>query len=515
MNLFSRRSTSFKRKAWAPAVAATLSVLIGVLPLATSQLQARTTSNENPELTIYNHNFALVKDYQTLNLKVGKNHIELDSVAALIDPTSVNLKSITAPQAVSVDEQNFRYDLINKANILDQMVGKSIRFRKDDVVQEGILLNPVTNYVRRNYSGYGSNNYSKQNTQSFAIKTSDGILLTTLDDIIIDKLPEGLYPRPTLVWDLYSDKAGSHKTEVSYLTDGIKWSTDYVAVVSDNDDRLDITGWVSLDNQSGTTYPQAKLKLVAGEVRKLQNHGGGRDYAEDMMVMKSSAPRAARNEFKEESLFEYHLYTLNNPTTVRNNETKQLALVTAQSVPVKKQYLFDPGRSVYYSWRSSGRHYKPGRSSDTKQVKINTILTLKNSKSNNLGVPMPKGKVRVSKKDSSGSLQFIGEDWVDHTPVDENIDLYLGDAFDIVGERKRTSYSKTGNGHEETYTVTLRNHKKSAITVDVIDHFYGDWKLTNNSHKFSKEDAQTIKMPVKVGAGGQANVTYTVKVTNR
>lgn len=456
----------------------------------------------DPEVTVYNQNFALVKDYETMDLKKGRNVVNMDDAAALVDPTSVHFKSLTDPKGVTVEEQNFRYDLINKANILDRMVGQKIRFYRDKEIKEGILLNPATNIMRNQdyYGGrasYGSNGYSNMSTGEFAVQTAEGILVTNLNDIIIDKLPTGLYPRPTLVWQLFADKPGSHKTEVSYLTDGMNWSCDYVAVISANDDKVDLTGWVTLDNNSGRSYDNAYLKLVAGDVRKLQSAN-----MPVPMMMKADVMGAAesRQSFQEESFFEYHLYTLSQRTSINNRETKQVGLVSAANVPVTKQYQYDPS-PVY-------RTYAPNGNS---AGKVTTRIVLTNSVANQLGMALPKGKVRVNKADSSGSLQFVGEDQIDHTPKDEKIELYLGDAFDIVGEQKRTNYRQDNNWTYESFEVSLRNHKKVPVRVDVLGHPYGDWRVTDNSLEFKKDNANQIRFSVSVPADGEQTVNYTVQ----
>ncbi len=480
---------------------------------------------QDPEITVYNQNFGLVKDYRALPLKKGVNQVELDDVAGLIDPTSVHFKSLTAPKSVQVLEQNFRYDLINKNTILDRMVGQKIRFRKNGVTQTGTLLNPATSYFRP--TGYSRNryshNYNKTNNSHFAIQTDDGILLTTLGDIIIEELPEGLYPRPTLLWDLYSTKGGTHQSEVSYLTDGLNWHSDYVAVINKDDTRIDLTGWVTLDNQSGMSYDNAKLKLVAGDVRKIQNQNGNMAMGAVAFRSMDALKKEAR-QFKEESFFEYHLYTLSDRTDIKNHETKQVTLISANQIPLKKTYIYDPGRTNYHRWRFSGwrgnyygtpNYYgRPGQGYDTsEQKKINTLLTVKNTKNNRLGIPLPKGRVRVNKADQSGSLQFVGEDWIDHTPEDEKIELYVGDAFDLVGEKKRLNYRKEAKFIEETYEVKLRNHKKNApVTITVVDHLFGDWKMITNNVDYTQEDAHTIHMPVSVPTKGERVITYTVRI---
>ncbi len=477
------------------------------------------------ELTVYNQNFALVKDYRPLNLKGGVNTIFLDDVAALIDPTSVHFKSLTSPGSVSVLEQNFRYDLINKSNILDRMVGQKIRFKKDGIIREGVLLNPVTNYVRNSGNRYGSH-YSQTSTHEFAVRTEEGVLLTTLGDVIIEELPDGLYPRPTLMWLLNNKRTGNHNTEISYLTDGVNWHCDYVAVVSQDDSKVDLVAWVTLDNRSGASYNNARLKLVAGDVRRVDPNMP----QPQLKAMRSHAEADALGSgrgFSEESFFEYHLYTLQGSTDVRHNETKQLTLASADNVPIRKKYIYDPDRQNYHRWLYSGwsgNYYgsfdyyshntsRPGVGADTAEYKkINTLLIMENSKRHNLGIPLPKGRVRVNKADASGSLQFVGEDWIDHTPEDEKIELYIGDAFDVVGEKKRTSYQRTSDLITETYEVRLRNHKKEAVKVHAVDHLFGDWSITEKSHGFEKTDAHTVDFEVNVPAKGETVVTYTVNI---
>ncbi len=482
------------------------------------------TFAENPEITVYNQNFGLVKDYRILSLKRGSHPITFDDVAALIDPTSVHFKSLTAPKSVTVLEQNFRYDLINKSNILDRMVGQEIRFRKQGLIEKGILLNPVTSYYRPSNanSNHYNRRYNKTTNSHFAVQTDEGVWLTSLNEILIDKLPEGLYPRPTLLWNLYSEKGGEHQSEISYLTEGLNWYTDYVAVINEDDSRIDLTGWVTLDNQSGMSYDHAKLKLVAGDVKRIKNSGGGASLGFSSDAFRSRLKKESR-EFKEENFFEYHLYTLSDRTDIKNNETKQVALISANQIPLTKKYIYDPDGMNYHRWRDSGwqgnyygtaNYYgRPGQGSGFSEYKkINTVLILKNAKTNHLGIPLPKGRVRVNKADQSGSLQFIGEDWIDHTPEDEEIELSVGDSFDLVGEKKRLNYRKETDFIEETYEVKLRNHKKSAVTIQVTDHLFGDWRVVSSNVEYTKEDAHTIYMSVKVPPKGEQVIVYTVRI---
>lgn len=494
--------------------------------------QAQAEQNQmNPEITVYNQNFALVKDYRTLSLNKGENTIMLDDVAGLIDPTTVHFKSLTAPQSVVVREQNFKYDLITKNNILDRMVGKKIKFRKDGVIKEGILLNPATSFAPQNTyyprPGFGrGNNLNPTTNYEFAIKTDEGVLLTGLSDIIVDQVPEDLFPRPTLAWKLQSSQGGEHRSEVSYLTDGMSWNCDYVAVVNQNDSQLDLTAWVTLNNNTGATYENARLKLVAGDVNRVQPGGGSQNRVMAAKRMAVGAMESDGGGFKEENFFEYHLYTLQGRTTLANNETKQMTMVSANTIPVQKKYIYDPDRTQYVGWLSN-QYYdgyygtfnyyynRPGGGLDTNpNKKVNTMLQIKNSEANHLGIPLPKGKIRVNKADSSGSLQFVGEDWIDHTAKDETIELYLGDAFDLVGEKKRTQYHRESDYVEETYEVKLRNHKKEAVTVQVFEHLFGDWsmKMTSPGMEYKKEDAHTVSIPVTIGPDQEVTASYTVRI---
>ncbi|MDX2085725.1 MAG: hypothetical protein SFZ03_10105 [Candidatus Melainabacteria bacterium] len=458
---------------------------------------------QNPEITVYNQNFGLVKDYRTLSLQRGLTATQLDDVAALIDPTTVQLRATKANASFWVREQNFRYDLISKAAVLDKMVGQTIRFQKDGQLKSGILLTPATQTVPHSpfSTGHAWSSAQTQTGYEFAVKTDAGILLTSLNDIVVDSLPTTLSPRPTLAWLLESDTAGETPVELSYQTGGLNWQADYVATVDGPEQHLDLTAWVTVDNQSGAAYENANLKLVAGDVRRVNPPAApSMDYA--MAEAKSLGARAA--QFQEESFFEYHLYSLAHPTTLRNRETKQIQLVQAQSVPVTKRYQFEPTGHVWLRGR-----YRAGAASGAD--KVQTILAFDNTEKHHLGMALPKGRIRVQKADSKGSLQFIGEDLIDHTPVDETLELYVGDAFDLVGERKELNYVQQGNHDERTVAVTLKNHKSSPVVIEVLEHPYGDWTIVESSVKPQKESATLVRFPVAVAPKGQTVLTYRLR----
>ncbi|MCX8053731.1 MAG: DUF4139 domain-containing protein [Armatimonadetes bacterium] len=467
-----------------------------LLVVCASSVAQTVSGPKSIQLTVYNQNFALVKDLRSVNLTKGVNSIEVEDVAAKIDPTSVLFRSITAPNSVVILEQNYQYDLISPENILNKSVGERLTFTRFNdqglpVSDSGILVNPPKN-------------------GGTVIKTDDGkLVLNPVGQISLQKMPEGLHPKPTLNWLLECDRAGEQQAEISYMTDGIEWRADYVALVNKDDSALDLSGWVTLNNQSGATYENAKLTLMAGDVRRKQE-----EYAYDRSwIVTKSMAEAARPQFEEKAFFEYHMYTMERPTTIRDSETKQLSLLTASNVPVKKEMIYDGRGNWWRSWWYPGRTGDPGGGYDTSDYhKVNVVLEVKNSKENHMGMPLPKGKVRVYKLDDTGSQQFVGEDTIDHTPKDEKLRLYVGDAFDVVGDYKRTDYAKISERViEESFEVKIRNHKQTPVEVKVVDHVWSDWKVVKSSHDYTKKDAHTIEFPVKVPKDGEVVVRYTIR----
>lgn len=444
---------------------------------------------EGIELTIYNQNFGLVKDKRNLELKKGINDIRFSDVAAQIEPASVHFKSLTVPSGCLIQEQNYEYDLVSADKLLKKYIDKKIKLTaEDNKVFEGILM-----------SYDGENIVISQDNNLSMVTRKDN-----LREISFPELPEGLITKPTLMWQIDNDKPGIHLSEVSYLTKGITWNADYVVVIDKDDQNIDLSGWVSIDNRSGTAYKDAALKLIAGEVHRVKEemeYGG--------VKLEKKTRGVAEAQFEEKAFFEYHLYTLQRKTTVKDNQTKQISLLSASDIPVKKLFVYDPvdyfGRFwYYYEDRNAG-----------KQQKIKVKLELNNSRQNNLGMPLPKGKIKVYKKDTDASLQFIGEDQIDHTPKDETIKLYLGDAFDVAGERRKTNFREDLSAHwaEESFEISLRNHKESDIEVNVVERLwrYVNWKIINKSHEFTKKDAQTIEFKVPVPKDGETKVNYTVR----
>jgi hypothetical protein len=307
-------------------------------------------------------------------------------------------------------------------------------------------------------------------------------------DLYFPSLPEGLITRPTLVWLLDSDVSGSNKTEVSYLTQGVNWHAEYVGVVGKDDKSLELSGWVSIDNRSGATYTDAKIKLIAGEVHRVEEK-------KIFPQLALADVAAARREvaFEEKPFFEYHLYTLKRSSTLKDKEIKQITLFPSREVNVSKILVYDGAR-------------------DSKRVKVN--LEFINSKEQGLGMPLPKGKLRVYKEDVDKSLEFVGEDLIDHTPKDEKVRVYLGDAFDVVGERKRTDYKKISEDvWEESYQIKIRNHKEKIVEVTVVEHlyYYTEWEITETNLDYIKKDSHTIEFKLPVEKDGEQILNYTVR----
>lgn len=426
-------------------------------------------TDSGTEVTVYNDNLALVKERRELDLNTGVNNIEYRDVAALIDPTSVMFED-TTNKNTAVLEQNYEYDLVSSSKLLDKFLGKEITVtEKEGETYTGTLLSHDGGVV---------------------LQLSDGKVVS-ITEVSKFEFPDsaGLLTKPTLVWQIYSPVSGSRDVLTSYLTGGMTWNADYIVKTNADDTKADIRGWVSIDNQAGTTYEDAKLKLVAGEVHRI---AVPQPIYSDATVAEEAGYAGSKNSFAEESLFEYHLYTLERAATLKNNEVKQISLLSADSVPVEKELIFDVSKS-----------------SD-----VQVVLNLSNSKQKGLGMPLPAGVVRVYKADSEGQLQFLGEDSIDHTPKDEEIKVTVGSAFDITGTRTQTDYQRVSNDvWRESYEIELKNHKSEAQKIRVVEHFYGDWEIITSSDTYKKIDAYTTEWEVTVPADGSKKVTFTVERT--
>jgi hypothetical protein len=319
------------------------------------------------------------------------------------------------------------------------------------------------------------------------------------DHIRFPQLPENLFSRPTLIWTLDNSGAARHRVEASYLAGKLSWNADYVLTVARDDKTADLDGWVTLGNGSGTAFRNAKLQLVAGDLNRVRAVIAG------MMKDAVAQRAAAREEMTQESFSEYHLYTLGHKTTINNNETKQVSMLNGTSVPVAKRYVVD-GQAFYYR---NVQH--PG--APLKDV-VQVYYQFKNDAKAGLGMPMPAGTVRVYQADSSGGVQFAGEDRIDHTPKDETLKLKIGNAFDVVCERNQIDFEKIASGtYEIEYEITLRNHKAVPISVEVNEPIGGTWRMLRSSHEWTKTAAWASQFTVPVAADGTAVLKYRARVT--
>ena len=437
-------------------------------------------------LTIYNVNLGLVKDQRAIKLFQGIGDLWFMDVASQIMPTSVHIKSLVNPETLQVLEQNYEYDLLNPQKLLDKYVGKDVKL---------LTKNPYTEREEIVTATLLSNNGQP------IFKIGDEITFGHPGRIIFPGVPENLNAKPTLVWMLDNDLPSRQKIEASYLTNGINWRSDYVVTLNDKDDKADLSGWVTIDNHSGATYRNAKLKLVAGDVNRARDEN---EYKDKMMrVAEMAAAKSPAPQFREDSFFEYHIYTLERPATVKDNQAKQISLVTANDIPVKKELLYYGANYYYYS------QYGEAMSNQ----KIGVFVEIQNRKENNLGMPLPKGTVRVYKADREGSLQFVGEDSIDHTPKDEKVRIKLGDAFDVVGSRKQADWKKIAyDTYEAAFEISLRNHKKEDVVVKVVEPIPGDWKMLSSSHEYSKSEAFTAEFNIPVPKDQEVKLTYRVRM---
>ena len=465
-----------------------LAGLLSTATLAFADNAAKSTlaDQEAVEVTVYNNNLGLIKDTRKINLPAGEGELRFMDVASFIMPVTVHVKSINAPDDFAVLEQNYEYDLMNEEKLLDKYVGKKIKLttwnqfqdRKETV--DALLLS---------------------NNQGQIYKINDEIYLGYPGTRILPAIPDNLIAEPTLTWMYNNTGKSPHQLEVSYLTNNISWKADYVLVLDQDDVQGDLSGWVTIDNKSGAIYKNAGLKLVAGEVNRVDE---GMYLNKSMRARESMAMAgAAADQFQEQGFFEYHIYDLQRKTTIKDNETKQISLLEAKKFKIKKELLVY-GQQYYYTSRYNDR--------DLKQA-VNVYVVFKNSQENHLGMPLPAGVMRLYKEDQGKKLQFIGEDKIQHTPKDEEVRLKIGEAFDVAAERRQTDFKQlTTQMYETEWEVTLRNHKKEDITVGIIEPLYGNWTIISNSHPFSKKDAFTIRFDVNVPKDQEVKVQYRVRV---
>jgi len=446
--------------------------------------------------------YALVREEREFTLKAGRNQLRVTDVPGLIDPTTVSFASLTDPSGTRVVEQNFEFDLTSSAKLLSRYLDREITVE----IARGTTVEAVTGTLVGTQGG-------------LTLKLADGSvrLLPSYSSVRLPGLPGGLISKPTLVWDIDAARAGSHKSRVTYQTKGMTWWTDYNLTYSEpkpGSCKVDVGAWVTIVNQSGTAFADAKLKLIAGDVQRAQPRGQVYPAAAAQRMMK--AVEAKDEGFAEKAFFEYHLYTLGRPANIANNSTKQIELFPmAPGVGCEKSLVYQGQLGTYYY---GGLVVDRGYGT-TSNKKVDIYLRLKNSKVNGLGVPLPAGKIRVSKlDDADGALEFVGEDLIDHTARDETVQVKLGSAFDVVGERKQLDFriDTSAKWIEEDIEIKLRNQKPDeTVTVLAKENLYrwSNWSIIRRSHDFTKDDSRTVVFPVRLAPKAEATVRYTVRYT--
>jgi hypothetical protein len=479
-----------------------------------------------PSLTIYNQNFAVVREIVPLRLEPGANPVSFDNITSYVEPSSVMLRDPAERVHLSILEQNYRSDAVSQYILLHSFEGKTIAFavRRGDheetvngkVIRAGTVCVPGTNDANGVYCN-GNNDAQFEQTPIIEV---DGTLRFGLPGTpLFPSLGEAALLKPTLNWLLQSDKAAQFNAELSYVTGGLTWEATYNIIIPEKGDALDLIGWVTLQNRSGRTFENAHLQLMAGDVNKLvapgppmSGVGGGFGGGMDRVG-------AARPPVSEAALDEYHLYTLQRPSTLLNGEAKQVEFLRASGIPSKRVYVYegytlDVARYPGGNWEYLSQQREIGL---TTNQRVYVMREFRNSQADHLGMPLPKGRMRFYRRDDEGRLQFIGENRIEHTPKDETLRVYTGDAFDIIAERRRTEFKTDGMRQwmDESYEIKLRNHKKEAVEVQAVEHMYRgeNWVISASSAEYTKKDSHTVEFTAKLPVDGEQTITYSVHYT--
>ena len=457
-------------------------------PRATSPDQSTSLTDQTDlNITVYNSNIALVRDVRNLSIPGGTFRLKFMDIAATVNPATVHFRSLTEPDKLGVIEQNYEYDLLEPAKLLHKYVGKEVT-------------------LSRAYQENGTTKHEE--IKATLLSDNNGPVWKIGNDIVtgmyaesyrFPEVPANLYDRPTLLMSLENSGAHKQQIEAFYFVNNLSWNSDYVLTVARDDKAADLDGWVTLVNNSGTAFHNARLQLVAGDLNRVQD----RSRNEMMDARPMAKSMAAAPQFQQESFSEYHLYTLGRRTSVEDKETKQISLLTGTGVPVQKIFVVNGQNFYYHNAQNPGQPQKDP---------VMVYYKFKNEEKAGLGIPIPAGNVRVYQKDSKGGILFVGEDRIDHTPKDESINVHIGNAFDVIAERKQTDFKKIDvHTWEMEYEITLRNHKDSAITVQVNEPIGGDWEMLTSSYKYTKTAAFAAQFNVPVDKNGTAVLRYRIR----
>src|SRR5467141_621365 len=448
-----------------------------------------TSLNDQTDLnvTVYNSNIALIRDVRNLSLPSGTFRLKFMDIAATVNPATVHFRSLNDPEKLGVIEQNYEYDLLEPAKLLHKYVGKEVTLVRS----------------------YQENNSTKrEEIKATLLSDNNGPVWKIGNDIVtgmfaesyrFPEVPANLYDRPTLLMSLENSGARKQQIEASYLASNLSWNADYVLTVARDDRNADLDGWVTVVNNSGTAFHNARLQLVAGELNRIQTNA----RRDANMAYEMAAKAAAAPQFQQENFSEYHLYSLGRKTSVEDKETKQISLLQGSGVPVEKIFVVNGQNYYYHNAQNPGSPLKDP---------VMVYYKFKNEEKAGLGIPLPAGNVRVYQKDSKGGILFAGEDRIDHTPKDETVSIHIGDAFDIVAEHKQTDY-KSISSHvwEMEFEVTIRNHKDGPITVEVNEPIGGDWEMLSSTYKYTKTAAFAAQFNVPVAKDGKAVLKYRIR----
>jgi hypothetical protein len=460
----------------------------GAAPSAPAQGSSTLDDQTELALTVYNSNVALVRDVRTLQLPRGTFDLQFMDIAATVNPATVHFRSLSEPDRVNVLEQNYEYDLLEPDKLLRKYVGRDVTLVRRRQDGGRTVEDPVTARLL---------SYNTAPVWQIGNEIVTGL---GADHIRFPEMPGNLFSRPTLIWSLSNEGGTRHRVEASYLATSVKWNADYVLTVGRDDKTADIDGWVTVTNASGTAFKNAKLQLVAGDLNRVYPQSARAEADERML---QTAANAAR-EIAQESFSDYHLYTLDRRTTVNHNQTKQVSMLDATAFSVIKRYVLD-GQAFYYR-----NAQQPG--APLKDV-VQVFYQFKNEDAAGLGIPMPAGVVRVYQADSRGGTHFVGEDRIRHTPAGETLNLKIGNAFDVVSERRQIDFEKISpNVYEMEYEIVLRNRKTTAVIVEVNEPIGGTWRILRSSHEGTKTDAWAARFTVPVPADGTSRLVYRVRV---
>jgi hypothetical protein len=480
-----------------------------------------------PSLTIYNQNFAVVRDTVALDLKAGVTNVRFADTTAHVETDSVILRDPSGKIALQILEQNYRNDPVSEALMLSLNEGKTIDFQTIDrdgqkkIVQGKIIRSGYMPHAQSAMQRYGQPYYQAQmmmaNATAQPIIEVDGKLQFSLPgQPLFPALADDTILKPTLDWQIRTAKPAKLDAELAYITGGMTWEADYNLVAPEKSDLLDITGWVTFDNQSGKSFKDAKIKLMAGDVSKIQP--GAPMMAAGWAVAKRMDGDMNGQPVTEKTFDEYHLYTLERPATLRDRETKQVEFVRATGVKSQRVYIYDGLKlgDQYRGWSMENIRNNENFGTES-NPKVAVVREFKNSEANHLGMPLPKGRMRFYKQNDDGQPEFTGENTIDHTPKDETLRIYTGNAFDLVGERRRTDWKNDNRGHwaDESFEIKLRNHKKEAVEIRVVEHLYRwyTWEIVKPSEPFVKTAAQVIEFRVQLAPDEEKTLTYTAHYT--